>query len=322
MDTGALTVVGTRPSNVDPLVMRLMSKIEAHLNSAENLEIEGRIGIVCKPRQADERISLPVMTEAVLAPSNKGGFQYEFKSDIGKSTWKSIVAHLTNLCKNSKDLKISHPHILRVSSMKETNTVDESFQLPGGKRARLTDNKGPAISKKRLEIFDVFTGSEEIFDLRFSVNDEQTLPKFNRHGLEVSGRREKHRFTFELSGFVIDMTEVKAKDRFANQVKTTYECEVELKTDLIKEQFARKQAGKNHAVFEILTDFVYVLRDIAKAFASQSDATTTGGADHSSSSGHVAMSDDLVQSYLKHVAPFQPIIGEYLYKIATELKQE
>ena len=314
METGPLTVLGDRPSLIDPLVQHLVSRIERHSSQGSHLEVEARIGCL-EHRGSRDRMTLPIQSETLLKPPSNA-HSFEFASDVGQNTFNAIKKHLLEISKGQ--LSASHP-VFKINNVRETETVDEFYEQPGGDRVRVTlqdDEVVEVIVKQRLDVLDMYSGSanmdERPFDLRLSVNSEKKLANFTRDGT-VNARREKSRTSFELKGFIIDMTRVKVKDRSGD--RTSYEVEIELKTDLLVDQLKRKQDGKSHFLYELLTDFVFSSRDLAHSFMS-----SVGASDIVPEL--IKQNDNLVKCYLREVGSIQPIIGDYIYQIALakELK--
>ena len=317
-ETGPLTVTGERPPVLDPLVSRLNNLLPSHAEST--LEVEARIGMLMRGKSG-ERISMPIVSETALPPPSDA-MHYEFSADVGPIVFDKIKHHLLALSNNSVHSD-THP-LFKVSSVKETSTVDEFYER-GGDRVRVSlssDEVVEVISKKRLHVLDVYSGSfsEEPdglrpFDLRLSVNEERKIHNFVRDARVATGRREKQRFSFELKGFVIDLTRVSARDRSGERV--THEVEVELKTPLLIEQLERKRNGQSHALYEILTDFIFAVRDLAWSFSAEA-GQASGDLMHDPSK--VKHSDERIRNYLAKVGNVQPLLGDYLYRIANELK--
>ncbi|KAF4725462.1 hypothetical protein FOZ62_001403, partial [Perkinsus olseni] len=150
---------------------------------------------------------------------------------------------------------------------------------------------------------------------------------------KCTGKRNKTRHSYIFKAWQVDLTEVIAQGKQGEW--SSYEVEVELKKDLIAEQLKRQRLGKNHAVYEILTDFIYCVRDLAWMFG---DAyTASGGQQQWNKSGQRKRNRGDVNSndidftmwlepeevqlrYLKRVAPVFPIIGDYCFTIAEEIR--
>jgi hypothetical protein len=307
LDTGPTTVTGERPGFVEPIVARIIEKLTPLVDKPEvNLEVEGRLGIITRGRSAGERLELPVLSETIL--SKRKDFSYEFKADVGKSFFTAIKTHLTAIHKNK--VQASHP-LFKISHIREIKTIDEIYTVPGTRESVRVSSDGVVINKNRLDIIDVYTGADESIDFRLAINDEQKVStNFAKDPKNLTGRREKHRTQFDLKGFVIDLTEVQSKDRSGDHV--SYEVEVELKSELLLDQVKLKLNNQKHFLYELVTDFLFVLRDLAVSFGTLSSDDKTAQI--------IKPSDEAVKKYLKLVADFQPIVGDYLYSIADELK--
>jgi hypothetical protein len=317
MSHAPLTVIGSRPSLIDPLVLRLLNRlIESKALTISGLEVEARVGILCS--KSGDRLRLPILSETALPPSSDA-LAYEFQSDVGKRGFEAIKQHLTDIQKGN--VKLSEKHaVFKIYKVTESHTIDE-FYVDQGTRVRVTsraDAPGEiqeVICKKRVSIIDVYSGGEdEAFDLRLSVNDEKKIQNFMRDAARMTGKREKKRWSFDLKGFVIDLTEVKTRDRTGD--KTCYEVELELKTALLVEQLARLSEGKSHFCVELLTDFVYAVRDLAWGFYQPMGSINSIVHDTSKTK----LPEDLVRKYAKTVGDIQPILGDYIYRIIDELK--
>ena len=322
MSTAPLTITGQRPPINDVLASRLVSKL-VDLKAASDisgLEIEGRVGILVN--KSGDRLRLPILSETCLAPSCHDSLAYEFQADVGERAFEAIKAHLFSIHKGTIKISDNKFPVFKISGLTESHTVDE-FYNDQGMRVRVTSRADSpsevleVICKQRLSILDVYSGSpdESAFDLRLSINDERKIQNFMRDSARMTGKREKKRWSFESKGFVVDLTQVKSRDRSGD--RTLYEVEVELKTGLIVEQLTRMNMGKSHFLYELVTDFIYAVRDLAWGFG-QPGVAKVGGVVHDMA--RTRHPEELVRKYLKVVGGTQPILGDYLYRISDELK--
>lgn len=357
MDSGPQNVLGKRPSLVDPLVLEIIRRIE-HLIAQPDLEIEARLGILSQmvTDKKTTRITLPVTTETILEPSgscvtqNGKPFKYEFVPDIGKDLFEKIQARMEALMQGRISGAPPNP-LFKVNSSKTTHTVDEVYKKPIQCRVSYawadygSGDKEPVevISKENLEKLDIFSGQypdidEESsleqqgslrhpFDVRISVNKEKKrdfsiLSSLNRQDCVTV--REKKRITYDLKAWVVDLTAVTQQQ--GGQDKTEkYEVEVELKRELLQEQLERRSKNKPHGAYQILTDLMFFVRDLASVFGpgSQNEVALrlVGGFKYPELKS-CEPSDEKKRKYRDMFGPTAvfPLIGDYVFQIIEEVK--
>ncbi|EER03331.1 mRNA capping enzyme subunit, putative [Perkinsus marinus ATCC 50983] len=349
LETGPLTVCGTRPALLEPLVVAITNAVNETLVTEQDLadlEIEARLGFLAPHRDSYHRVLLPITSECILQEPDHGkNWRYEFQASVMREQFFAIQKHLEKLVAGTPGQVQGH-----------VTTTDEFFESPRDGRIRasydsdsysLGDRTRPIeiIRKDRLKTINVFSGhydptycDEEKYplDLRISVNRENKFGSVPSDVSKCIGKRNKTRHSYIFKAWQVDLTEVIAQGKQGEW--SSYEVEVELKKDLIAEQLKRQRLGKNHAVYEILTDFIYCVRDLAWMFG---DAyTASGGAggqqqwnkngqrkrvrgDLNSNDIDFTMwlePEEVQQRYLKRVAPVFPIIGDYCFTIAEEIR--
>ena len=354
MDAGPQNVLGKRPPLVDPLVLELIGKIERVI-AQPDIEVEARLGVLSQftGEKKQSRISLPVTTETLLEPSgacitqNGKPFKYEFVPDIGKVQFDKIKERMETLLKGKFDK--SPPNLLfKVNGSKTTHTVDEVYKKPVQCRVSYawadygSASREPVevICKENLEKIDLFSGQypdlddearveqegalRHPFDIRFSVNKEKVK---NRDVVSALNRqdcvtvREKKRVTYDLKAWVVDMTVVTQRGESSDK----YEVEVELKRELLHEQLERRTKNKTHGAYQILTDFLFFMRDLAAVFGPGQDSgaiiRTVGGFKYPEMKS-CEPSEERKKRYRDKFANADvfPIIGEYVFQIIDEVK--
>ena len=357
LDAGPQNVLGKRPNLVDPLVLELIARIEPFLGQPD-IEFEGRLGLLAMPsggeKKSVHRLPLPVITETVVEPSgsavgqNGKPFKYEFIPDLGKTAFERIQQRLDSLMVGKAPPSTSLPNpLFKVNSSKTTHTVDEIYKKPTPCRLSYdwatygTAAAFPVevIVKESLEKMDVWAGhcpdvdeegvaeeegqSRHPFDYRFSINKERNLDKDTLLASLNAGDkvmvREKKRTTYDMKAWVVDMTKVAV----TGQPGEKFEVEVELKRELLFEQLERRAKGKAHAAYQILTDFLYFIRDLAHAFGPGSGAETvrTVGGFKYPEMGSCEPSEDRKRRYRDTIGvDVFPIIGDYVFQIMGEVK--
>ncbi|KAF4654223.1 mRNA-capping enzyme subunit beta [Perkinsus olseni] len=347
---------GSRPPLLEPLVAAVCDAANEALvtdQDLSDLEIEARLGFLAPHRDSYHRVLLPITSECILQEPDHGkNWRYEFQASVMREQFFAIQKHLEKLAAGTPGQV--QGHVFRVRDVRrQVTTTDEFFESPKDGRIRasydsdsysLGDRTRPIeiIRKDRLKTINVFSGhydptycDEEKYplDLRISVNRENKFSSVPSDVSKCTGKRNKTRHSYIFKAWQVDLTEVIAQGKQGEW--SSYEVEVELKKDLIAEQLKRQRLGKNHAVYEILTDFIYCVRDLAWMFG---DAyTASGGQQQWNKSGQrkrnrgdVSSNDidftmwlepeEVQQRYLKRVAPVFPIIGDYCFTIAEEIR--
>jgi len=350
MDVGPQNVLGKRPSLVDPLVQELIGRIE-NIISQPDIEFEGRIGTLSFD---NKRLNLPITTECMLdtsAPTHTGRpFRYEFVPDIGKDCFEKIKQRLELLLSGKLSENPPNP-LFKINSVKYSHTVDEIYKKPIA--CRISYDKASygmadqtpleIIVKESLEKLDVFAGhyadiDEEVtaeeegavrhpFDYRFSVNrekklDPEVIGSLNRQDCQMV--REKLRTSFDMKAWTVDMTKVTVLHGGSGD---KYEFEVELKRELLAEQLERRAQGKPHGAYQILTDLLFFIRDIAYVFGPGFSALTSGAAKTFPGGFKYPEliscepSDDRKRKYKDVLGTdVMPLIGDYVFRILDEIR--
>ncbi|KAF4670922.1 mRNA-capping enzyme subunit beta [Perkinsus chesapeaki] len=360
LETGPLTVCGTRPPLLEPLVDAICKAINEALQTDEDLaelEIEARLGFLAPHRDSYQRVLLPITSPCILQESDHSrNWRYEFQASVMREQFYAIQKHLEKLAAGVPGQ--AQGQVFRIKEVRrQVTTTDEFFESPKEGRIRasydsdrysLGDRTRPIeiIRKDRLKTLNIFSGhydptycDEEKYplDIRISVNRENKYGCVPSDVSKCTGKRNKTRHSYLFKAWEIDLTEVIAQGRQGEW--SSYEVEVELKKELIAEQLKRQRLGKNHAVYEILTDFVYCVRDLAWMFG---DAYTAAGGQQWRNNNRNSNNnqrkrgrggpnsndidftmwiepDEIQQRYLKRVAPVFPIIGDYCFTIADEI---
>ena len=350
MDVGPQNVLGKRPSLVDPLVQHLISKIEPVI-AQPDIEVEGRLGTLSFD---SKRLYLPITTECVLdvsAPTHTGRpLRYEFVPDIGKDCFEKIKERLELVLSGKLSENPPNP-LFKINSVRSSHTVDEIYKKPTACRISYEksmygmDSAEPLeiIVKEPLEKLDVFAGhyadiDEEAaaeeegqirhpFDYRFSVNRERKLdPSIlaTLYRQDCQMVREKLRTSFDMKAWTVDLTKVTVLHGGSGE---KFEIEVELKRELLAEQLERRAQGKHHGAYQILTDFLYFIRDLAYVFGPGLGAQASAGARVFPGGFKYPElmscepSDDRKRKYRDVVGTdVLPIIGDYVFQILDEVK--
>lgn len=350
MDVGPQNVLGSRPSLLDPMVAELIARIEPVI-ALEDVEIEGRLGILTSVSASEKkptRIALPVTTEtridqSIVGPSGKG-FRYEFVPDLGRDTFEKIQERLELLLSGRLTAPPPNP-LFKIIAAKKTHTVDEIYKKPTACRVSYDwAQYGQAdaqpleiITKESLDKMDVFSGhfvdidEENIaeeegkerhpLDYRFSFNrekklDSSVLASLNRG--DCSMIREKKRVSYEMKAWTVDLTHVVVLNSKEGE---KFELEVELKRELLHEQLQRRAQNKSHGAYQILTDFMFFLRDLAYVFGPGVGAVKTAGGSRYPEMVSCEPSEDRKRKYRAVVGTdVMPIIGDYVFNILDEVR--
>jgi hypothetical protein len=356
MDVGPLNVLGKRPSLVDPVVQQLIASIE-NVISQPDIEVEGRIGILSVDMK---RLNLPILTECLLDPSipthTGRPMRYEFVTDIGKDAFEKIKERLELLLSGKLAENPPNP-VFKVNGVQTSHTVDEIYKKPTPCRVSyeksmygMGSEAEPieVISKESLHKHDVFSGhypdiddevtaeeegqSRHPFDYRFSVNKERKLASsivgtLNRSDCQMI--REKQRVTFDLKAWKVDLTKVSVLHGSTTTGSgDKYEVEVELKRELLAEQLDRRAKGKPHGAYQILTDFLFFIRDLAHIFGPKGTGSNSSGPVRTFAGGFkypelvsCEPSEEKKRQYRDVVGTdVLPIIGDYVFHILGEIR--
>ena len=356
LDSGPQNVLGKRPPLVDPFVLDLVGRMERYIGQPD-MEFEARLGVLALPSMSTSqgakgtRLPLPILTEAVLEPSgscmasNGKPFKYEFQAGLlSKEDFDRVHARL-ELFQTQKFEQVPPQQVFKVVSSSKSRTVDEVYKKPQQCRVRYDWAQYPPtaeteplefIVKENLEKIDVWMGhylevddegsAEEEgqqrhpLDYRVAVNrerklDRDLLSQLNRADCVM--RRERVRTSFEMKAWVVDLTvvtELGSPDK--------YEVEAELKADLLLEQLARRAAGKSHGAYQILTDFLFFMRDFACIFGPGAGTQTrSNGPGRYPDMSPCDPPEELKRKFQKITnSNVLPIIGDYLFQITHEIK--
>lgn len=176
------------------------------IGSSSNLEIEAKFGLILD-RSSGSRISLPVVTECILADVSN----IRFESDIGLDVHRAMNRYLNNMVTGSKAFSYLH-----------TKTID-SFIWHSGAKLRLTKNQTDGypielIEKTRLLDISLHFPNAP-FDVRISINteDQKHLELFTQSSVQNTstlGERKKDRirYTQKSHGMRVDLTQVSSNE--------------------------------------------------------------------------------------------------------------
>ncbi|CAE8689082.1 unnamed protein product [Polarella glacialis] len=358
LDVGPSTILGSRPSLVDPAVLELAKLLESRkdelLSSDAQIELELRLGAVCQLRQ--RRVDLPCSSEALLM--SREGFQYTFESGLPPEVFAELLLKLDQMSSQSRppeqrlDCKMHSQHLLDVTY--EDPVFDGAGQVQGTKVVRVSHTRlgaqeaskgagggpgggwsaGYAIRKNKLPCLDLYSGRGEygeVFDIRMAVSPETHVKGFEPGRVWLS-RREKHRRTYTFKAWRIDCTTVLSSTMQKQaHPKASYEVELELDNVLLKRNLEAKFAGnKTHRLWELLTDFVNAGRDLAVLAAEpwpmpvppKLEHLTAAGQRDGEEEAHVVSAADHA-AYQQHLPGMpEPLIGHYLYRILSTRRQD
>ena len=341
MDIGPQNVLGKRPSLVEPLVQELIAKIE------------GRIGTLTVDDRK-KRLHLPITTECLVdssAITHSGRpLRYEFVPDLGKDSFEKVKKRLEILLSGHLTENPPNP-LFKINSVRASHTVDEIYKKPVACRVSYDkstygmEESQPieVIAKDNIHKLDVFSGhypdiDEEAtaeeegqnrhpFDYRFSVNKERVLDPsivstLNRSDCQMV--RDKQRTSFDMKAWTVDLTRVTVIHP-ASGSGEKYEVEIELKRELLAEQLDRRAKGKTHGAYQILTDFLFFIRDLAYIFGPSQDS---GKAARFFSGGFkypelvsCEPSEEKKRKYKDVMGTdVMPIIGDYVFQILDEIR--
>ena len=200
MDVGPQNVLGKRPTLVDPLVQLLLSKIENFVGKSDDMEFEGRIGLICTPLEkrkgsggggggggtaVRERLLLPVLSETVIATdsttsSNGKSLRHEFDPNLDKSTFEKIKQRMDLLCSGQTPPTAPPNPLFKVIGCTSSHTVDEVYKKPYSARLSYAwasyaqEGVEPVeiICKENIEKIDVWSGYFGDMDEEGVIEDE------------------------------------------------------------------------------------------------------------------------------------------------------
>jgi hypothetical protein len=346
MDVGPQNVLGKRPSLLDPLVSELISRIEPVIH-LEDVEIEGRLGTLTAVSGAEKnssRINLPVLTEARLDTTilghNGKPFRYEFVPDLGQETFEKIRERLELLLSGKLTAAPPNP-VFKVVSAKQSHTVDEIYKKPTPCRVSYDwasygqpgAEPRELMVKEPMDKMDVFSGqypevedeeegqNRHPWDYRFSINREKrmnasVLATLNRADCVMI--REKKRVSYEMKAWTVDLTRVTVLN---SKESEKFELEVELKRELLEEQLQRRAQNKAHGAHQILTDFLFFLRDLAYVFGTGVNSVSFTGGSRFPDLTACEPSEERKRKYKSVVGTeVMPIIGDYVFRILDEVR--
>ncbi|CEL99079.1 unnamed protein product [Vitrella brassicaformis CCMP3155] len=320
-------------------------------------EVEGRLGVIRD--NYDERLKLPIESEVLLKPPDDDEFSYRFDPGVSEKQFQDIMARLKDMLDlsaaktDSSAPTPSQPtppkrgrH--RVVSAKQEITDDEYHRSPRhpNEAVRVTyPHPKPANAKPKeftrkqnLVTLNFWTGRDEsdapgtdeeprhLIDFRIAINLEHreiVCPS----PATLTFARTRNRQSYILQDWRIDSTVVQSGKPRADMQGRTYELEVELNEDSLREQVTRKKQGKEHRLYHVLQEFFGVLRDWSSFLnlhsAPISVADTALAMPHAQEGAQdgVKIADlrdcappqKNVEMYLATIGPVMPLIGDYLF---------
>ena len=250
------------------------------------IEIEAKIGQIVN-RDTNDRLRLPVLTEAILA-RNDPSVRTVFRSSMTESQHRHFNTYLNDAVKNSllkkaapngppatpsNRVRMDYKHTHEIDSFYELTPQAES-SLPPTIRSLLTHNRGGGPGKARVRIthdqkdgrqlakiikvrladLDVLSPTTP-FDWRLSVNLEMNYNDGRETLVEVleSGKRapdrNKDRMTYLHQCYQIDLTQVTVAGG-GNEGEKEHELEIEVNVDDLKREGDMLLTGQEGSKYE------------------------------------------------------------------------
>jgi len=364
LEVGPLTVLGERSSLVDPVVVELAKLFDEHGAASfdeSELEVEVRLGIIVDVRK--KRVDIPCSTESVVRATE--GFAPRFVPGLPTEAFAAFTRRLDVMCSEKTPAKeriecgrrVSHTvdklyKCKQEGATKETQPVirvtEEVPQQQDGSEEAAPKAEPRVTIKRKLGHVDIYTGRKcpehgPTFDLRAALSKEEEVDGFELGPMHVlSCQREKVRKTYHFRAWKIDVSNVTTTsfdyhrkdaqsswnkdEEMTHTKKQTHEVELELDSYPLKRNLDAKAAGQNHVLWELLTDFLDVARDLAvlaaelRPFLLPPTMPELPAVEKAGYTGEAA--EAAANAFRKHYGKDipEPIIGHYLYRVATEME--
>lgn len=189
------------------------------LDDNETFEVEIKFGKI-KCKEYKKRIYLPILTPAIIEPSNNLFFEPDILLDFHKKANFELNSLYNFINKESQNISYSHKKIL-----------DSFYQIDGAKiRHSKTLDSDFCIIKKNLKNIEIYYPDCQ-FDIRLSLNIEITVDKNIILKKTIIHERLKDRISYLFPNFAsIDLTQVTCKN------EKIHELEIELESKFLNRE--------------------------------------------------------------------------------------
>jgi polynucleotide 5'-triphosphatase len=157
------------------LVRFLKLHLPTHLDPESVVEVEGKLGVLVD-RGTGERIHLPVTSETLMDPEERGW--YHFVADVGQEAWERCQARLDHRVHQEQGSAARGPY--PPLARQEQRTLDSLYEHHGT-MLRVTRAQTPeapvleCLSKRTIAVLDIFNPASTL-DMRVAVNVETRHP--------------------------------------------------------------------------------------------------------------------------------------------------
>ncbi|PVU99100.1 hypothetical protein BB559_001005 [Furculomyces boomerangus] len=258
------SIFGTKPSED---LTRCISDFLFKFADLPNIEIEGKLGLLVD-KHSSSRISLPVLTETVIA-ENQSWLQFD--SDMSERQHANY-----NKLFNSRFSETQDPrHKGSKLYYKHTKEIDRYFNT-NGTRFRVTVDKETnkvirSITKKKVAKLDIYSPRTRL-DFRISINQEIPVD-FTENDLCLM-ERQKDRISYKHDLYSFDLTKVfsisqsKYPQTYGNsnpRSKVSHELEVEIDNlEVFTAEMNKAKRNSPNQLSEIVQVFVNNMKVLAK----------------------------------------------------------
>mmetsp|Transcript_151345 Transcript_151345/g.263821 ORF Transcript_151345/g.263821 Transcript_151345/m.263821 type:complete len:496 (-) Transcript_151345:157-1644(-) len=371
LESGPGTILGGKTTLIDPVAQRLWEILETTLmGDLQTLEVEVRVGRIVSTSEASpsggrrgadppERLGLPLTTEAILSRETRVNF-YKFVPGLSEEIFVPLLQRIEALSRKQDgqfECIVNTENSVDITYQRRDGSSPDSFRVSHFFEDGDQGNVTRAFKKQKLGSFDVYAGHRRpehgpAFDFRVAVSAEEPLPDFVAEEHVAKLKREKHRKRYVYPAWVLDATDVTTTELDVPQdtskngrqqkhiSRSSLEIELELRKEALIPNLKAKAEGKNHKLWELLTDFLFAARDLTGLAAELAPyalpppmlpvlsnvVTGNGGgaaADNevdkkNQGKANAALDDEDREVYRKRYGNVpEPVIGHYLYRLAA-----
>lgn len=209
---------------LDEFVLEIADWVHRVAHGRANVEVEAKVGTLIDTR-LNERLSLPVLNETILAPDYPG---IRFASDMTEQQHAMYNNSLNSLVQRTGDQNYPNARI----RYEHTRLVDTFYNMPasdGGGKVRVTRDEKTGqikecVQKVRIADLNVYSPKRRM-DWRVSVSVE-TPANPPSDARPAANTRRKDRMSYSHQAFKIDLTQVTTSPDPAHSQKS-HELEIE-----------------------------------------------------------------------------------------------
>ncbi|KAJ2762748.1 mRNA-capping enzyme subunit beta [Coemansia nantahalensis] len=261
---------GSRPA--EDIVRVVADFVFTHMKDRANLEIEGKLGRLVDKRTG-QRISLPLLSEAVLADDRNTRFESNM----------TLQQHaMFNKLLNQRVDEARRPEFRGSRVMyKHTREIDHFYKVDGT-RVRVTRNKETGevlsvITKNKVADLNIYSPRTKL-DIRITINEELPLEMPDTDVHKPILERHKDRLSYTQDIWSVDLTQVVSPEHEVGPVNpyatgppktapttTTHELELEVANpEVWLAERAKVAANRPNSFHEITHTFLGNLKALAK----------------------------------------------------------